>query len=265
MFWPLVSSAMEQVVKERVLPEVRAKLPSFLQSMDIQPCTLGKTPAKVIDLRVLPNGHTGALLDLVVDIEYIGDADIKFVFQGASLGVREVKFAARLFLSLHHLLPEPPFLQGASVHMASPCRLSMDWTGVADFLDYAFFEDVIHTVVNDALKDLLVLPARIPVLFDSAHRMNIFDMVRPRPQGCLQVTVLGASGLVGNEYELKTLLTGELTTDLLLFRPLRRDQHRGHDVEVGLGAEHHRASLGGGRITPISSSWTPPRSRRRCT
>merc|ERR1719188_1619056 len=39
------------------------------------------------------------------------------------------------------------------------------------------------------------------------------DVIQPKPRGCLMITVVEARGLVGNEMELSTLWTGELTTD----------------------------------------------------
>eukprot|EP00930_Biecheleria_cincta_P021300 TRINITY_DN15825_c0_g1_i1.p1 TRINITY_DN15825_c0_g1~~TRINITY_DN15825_c0_g1_i1.p1 ORF type:complete len:934 (+),score=162.95 TRINITY_DN15825_c0_g1_i1:102-2903(+) len=211
--WPLVKGAAENMLKETVLPKLREKVPSFMQSIDISPCTLGDAAPQLKYFEVLDNSELGnnCWLGLHMQVEYDGDADIKVVYKGMGAGVKHIKARLDVFINFSGKSNVIPFVKGLSVHVDN-LGFSMDWTGAADFLDIAFLEDLIHNIAKKTVQNMAVLPQRIAVSLQPMGA-DIFDLVRPRPKGFLKIELVGITGLKGNEISLTTFMGGGKTVD----------------------------------------------------
>lgn len=214
VMWPLVKHAAENMIKNTILPELRKALPSFLQSIEMDPCNLGDTAPQIKSLEVLTNHHhlaTNRFLCMKVELEYDGDADIGFVFHGMRAGIRHTKARLTMFLNFAGKADSIPFFKGVSIN-ADNFGFSMDWTGAVDFLDGEFMEDVIHNLVKDIVHNMMVLPQRYVVSLIPMGA-GVFDLVRPPPKGFLKVELLGITGLKGDEISLTTFMGGGRTVD----------------------------------------------------
>jgi len=229
VLWPMMRAALDSKIKKHILPNLRKKLPSFLQSIDIDPCSLGnKAPKVKPPIKVFQESLSDGWMDLELDIEYEGDAQIELVYRGHRVGVKEVTFSMPLIVSFYGFQPTPLFFHGFSMYMCKPCEIGLKWGGILEFMDMHFVEDLIRKTVCDSLANMLLLPNRYAYALASPMECNIFDIIRPKPKGCLQITLLEAEGLVGNEYDMSTFYTGELSTDPF--------------VTITIGAETWRSS-----------------------
>lgn len=213
VLWPTFRAALNRLIKKSVLPAVKKCLPSFLQSVDIDPCSLGETPPKLTPPIKILEGEGDGWLDLELNLDYEGDADIGLVYRGRSVGVKRLTFKMTLYMSFYGFLPKPPFFHGFSMYMTKPPEISLCWGGILEFLDMHFLEHLIVKIITDALGNMMLLPNRYAIAIASPMEYNIFAMQRPKPRGLLNITLLEAEGLVGNEYDLTTFYTGELSTD----------------------------------------------------
>lgn len=211
--WPLIKHAAEDMIKTIILPQLREKLPSFMQSIDIDPCTLGDCAPQLKHVKVI-DGHKLAnnrFLGLHFKVEYDGDANIGIVYHGVTAGIRHIKFKMDVFLNFAGKSDVIPFVKGIAMHVDN-LGFSMDWTGAFDFLDNEFLEDVIHNIAKQTVQSMMVLPQRMPVSLQPMGA-EIFDLVRPRPKGFFKIELLGITGLKGDEISLTTFMGGGRTVD----------------------------------------------------
>eukprot|EP00930_Biecheleria_cincta_P021301 TRINITY_DN15825_c0_g1_i2.p1 TRINITY_DN15825_c0_g1~~TRINITY_DN15825_c0_g1_i2.p1 ORF type:complete len:942 (+),score=122.33 TRINITY_DN15825_c0_g1_i2:38-2863(+) len=211
--WPLVKQAAEKMIQENMLPLIREKLPSFMQSIDINPCSLGGSAPQVKWFRILDKNKLGTdrWLGLHLMVEYDGDADIGIVYHGMRAGVKHIKAHIEIFINFAGQTDDIPFVKGLAVNVDN-LGFSMDWTGAADFLDNKFIEDVIHNIAKRSIQSMAVLPERIAVSLQPMGA-GIFDLVRPRPKGFLKIELVGITGLKGDEISLTTFMGGGRTVD----------------------------------------------------
>jgi len=227
--WPLLRAAVNRLIKVSIVPQIKKKLPSFLQeSFDINPCNIGSALPKLKPVRFLEKRISGGWLDLEMGIEYDGDADIEIALCGKKVGVKEIKISAQVFISFYGFTPKPPFFHGISMYMIEPCQLDLEWGGLLQFFDMTFIEDIVRSCVNQSLGRMMVLPNRFAFPLLAPTEANVLDMMRPKPRGLLQIRLLAAERLAGTEWSMSTLVTGDLTSDPY--------------VTVSLGAETWRSS-----------------------
>jgi len=213
ILWPVIRAFVNKMIHKRVLPRIMEKLPGFLQSMDINPCSLGtKAPRIVPPIKAADHTIDGGGVALEFDVEYEGDADIQIAYKGSTIGVKEITFKATFFIDIGGMLPKAPFFRGLSMYMCKPCDFGLKWVGLLEMLDLRLVEDIIRKTLNDILAGMFLLPNRFGYVHDPTN-CNVFDIKRPKPIGCLQLTLLQAEGLVGIESDVRTLFTGELNTD----------------------------------------------------
>jgi len=213
VIWPLLKVSVDQMIHQVVLPKVKGKLPSFLQSIDINPCSIGDKPPRVSGpIKVVPLADAGGGTLVQIDGEYVGDADIQVNYKNTRIGVKEISFKASLCIEIHGMLPEIPFFRGLSVYMCKPCEFGLKWAGMLEHLDLTLIEEIIKKVVSDIVGSMFLLPNRFGWIYDPSS-CNVFEIKKPKPLGCLQITLLRAEGLLGVDRHLDTLWTGEKKSD----------------------------------------------------
>eukprot|EP00931_Biecheleriopsis_adriatica_P036221 TRINITY_DN20872_c0_g2_i1.p1 TRINITY_DN20872_c0_g2~~TRINITY_DN20872_c0_g2_i1.p1 ORF type:complete len:1300 (-),score=256.53 TRINITY_DN20872_c0_g2_i1:56-3394(-) len=227
LFWPVLSISVEQMVKGVVLPLLRAQMKA-LEPLNIDPCELGSTPPDLSEVEVLNNPISEGWMDLRLHVRWHADANVNLSCRLGSLTLPEVLFSLPIFVSFYGLIPRPPFFEGFTMYMANgflPAKdiahisqgqhdpyMGLNVKGTLQGFNTDFIEDIILHELNKTVCKALVLPRRTSILLATEKDM-IFDIIRPRPRGLLRVTVMSASGLVGTEWKMASLLTGERCND----------------------------------------------------
>jgi len=221
----LLRPVVQKVVTQMVIPKVLEKVPEKLRGIEIDPCELGGVPPQLDQITTevrerLTRRGPSKNLHITTKLEWNSDLDvgIKGAMGLIKLGLKSVKFSARIHAQLMDFLNRPPFFSGVSVYMTNPLEFDIDWTGALDVLDLDVIEAVIHKEVNKAMSQILVLPARIGVPIDKGEgAMSLFNFKRPAPVGLLRLKVKRVSGLRGDDFAFSTLWTGKRTSDPYVF------------------------------------------------
>merc|ERR1719195_1821252 len=82
---------------------------------------------------------------------------------------------------------------------------------------------------------MFLLPNRLGWIYDPSS-CNVFEIKKPKPMGCLQITLLRAEGLIGVDSHLDTLWTGEQKSDPF--------------VTIAVGSESWRSTTEWGSTDP---------------
>ncbi|CAE8642249.1 unnamed protein product [Polarella glacialis] len=227
VFWPVISLSLDQVLKAQLVPMLRLYL-KFLEPFDVDPCELGEHPPEISELKILQNRISEGWIDLSMRVQWHSDANIKFSCRAGSLGLPKLSFGATVFVSFYGLIPSPPFFEGFTVYLGSgllPAKamekhamahkenfLGLGFEGVLSAFSSSLIGEVLLRALNNALGKVITLPHRISVLL-AAKSAHIYSIVRPKPKGCLQVTLLGIKDLKGTDFKLHTLWDGERSND----------------------------------------------------
>lgn len=211
IFWPILSQSVDLMVKEKVVPSLQDVVPSFLGVIDVNPCSLGSSPPKITQFKVLEHPISSGWMDIQCDLEYHAKPELKLCLGNKiEIGLTELDFSMTFYISFHGPMPQPPFFAGMSIYMSKAPRIATTWTGLVEMLTQDFLNSLIEKAVKGAMVRYVLPHRKIKLMTEES---DVMEILQPRPRGCLQITVIEARDLVGNDYSLNTLLTGEMTTD----------------------------------------------------
>jgi len=210
IFWPILSQAVNLVVKERVVPQIQNSLPSFLGPIEVDPCDLGDTPPKITSFKVLQDPISTGWMDMQCDLEYCTAPNLTIKLKNLTVGLAKLDFFATFYISFYGPRPQPPFFAGLSVYLSRAPKIDTMFTGMVEMLTQEFLNSIITKAVKSAMVRFVLPHRKIKLMVEDE---SVLDIIQPKPRGCLQITVLEAQNLVGSDYQFSTLFTGELTTD----------------------------------------------------
>jgi len=211
IFWPILGKLVNALVKDKVIPQVKDKLPDFLKNIDINPCDLGATAPMIEEFEVLAEPVSTGWMDIKCVLRYKAEPNIALSTKFFSLALRDFDFNMTTYLSFYGLLDKPPFFAGMSFYMCKPPEVKLKWSGVAEQLDHHRLNSIINKAVAGSMAKM-VLPHRRTKLLGE-HDENTMHIVQPKPRGVFWLEVVEADGLVGDDLTLETMWTGELSTD----------------------------------------------------
>eukprot|EP00928_Gymnodinium_smaydae_P079412 TRINITY_DN6334_c0_g2_i1.p1 TRINITY_DN6334_c0_g2~~TRINITY_DN6334_c0_g2_i1.p1 ORF type:complete len:1491 (+),score=333.93 TRINITY_DN6334_c0_g2_i1:65-4537(+) len=237
--WSFAQPVLQKAVEEYVLPLIRESLPHNMEGLDINPCTLGSAPPRVLNMRtdrrsMLTSAGKKDYLHVLVDLEWRSDMDVSLrgPFGFIDMGLKSIYFRGTVHICLVELLNKIPFVGGISVYMSNPPEIHLDWTGMLDMFDNKTISHLVHSQVSKLIASKVVLPNRIG--YQICEDCDIFRMKCPRPRGMLKVTVLRATGLRGDDFRFSTLFNGKRTCDPYVVGILGADKWKTKTVQDGM-------------------------------
>ncbi|CAK9036669.1 Ras GTPase-activating protein 4 (Calcium-promoted Ras inactivator) (Ras p21 protein activator 4) (RasGAP-activating-like protein 2) [Durusdinium trenchii] len=224
--WEVVQPSVSKAVKEMLKPKLHNAL-SMVAPIDIDPCLLGDEPPQMDEIELLPDQGLGNWMDLKIHFFWHSEPDITVSCKLGSVALPKLKVGFTMYLGLQGEADEPPFFNAAVLYMGNGFMHARDVLGTVQerqdpyigmtFGDawagfsVSFVEDAVVSALNSVIVPKLVLPQRMVV--HASHGIVPFDLLMPKPRGCLQITVKGVTGLVGTEWKLQSLLTGSRSND----------------------------------------------------
>eukprot|EP01062_Namystynia_karyoxenos_P073376 TRINITY_DN70177_c0_g1_i1.p1 TRINITY_DN70177_c0_g1~~TRINITY_DN70177_c0_g1_i1.p1 ORF type:complete len:1828 (+),score=592.16 TRINITY_DN70177_c0_g1_i1:160-5484(+) len=164
--------------------------------------------------------HCGARHEARIDVslKYDGDITVELEFQAfgkrASIGVKNLSMQAEAAIFLRPLQTTPPFFGNVSLTFPNPPHIDMDFTGVADLLDWGAEANglvqsswergpPVHRWTRAALRCAVASKAVMPHSFtlrvgEYNRRESDYDFASlrfPPPAGLLELTLLSARNL----------------------------------------------------------------------
>jgi len=231
LFWSEIEPSVSNAVKELLTPKLHSAL-NMVAPVEINPCRLGSEPPKLDEVELLEDQGLGNWMDLKLHCFWHSEPDITVSCKLGSVALPKLKLGFTVYMGLHGECDEPPFFRALMMYMGNGFMHAGDvlntgqarkdpyigmtfgdaWTG----FNISFVEDAVVSALNGAIAPKLVLPHRMVFPMGSLRQESSLpmDLVMPRPRGCLRITVIGVSkGLVGTEWKLQSLLTGDRSND----------------------------------------------------
>eukprot|EP00667_Euglena_gracilis_P001741 EG_transcript_1740 len=189
--WPHVDEAAGRLVREQILPTLRATVPV---PITCERLSLGPQPPVVQNFRLKgKEGDPG--VHLAFDVAYDGDCDILFRTAGVSFGLKKLVLKGTLHLILQPLVGQVPVAGAAQLYFVNPPLLQLDFQGLTDVLDWPVVGKAFRQVLKAQLQQFVLPQRQVVHLVDDLPGRNLFWELYQPPAGVLRVTVAQAKGL----------------------------------------------------------------------
>ncbi|KAK7957957.1 hypothetical protein PG996_010600 [Apiospora saccharicola] len=193
--WPNINVAGGRMIKEIVEPMFAEMLPGPLAKLQFVGIDLGTVPLRVSNVDVHKTDNEGIKLDM--DVIWEGDSDIDLdAHMVPKLGIEHIHLKGRLCILLAPLTNIIPLIGAAQVAFINPPELQLDFTGAAEFADWALVDKAIRKVILNIISSMAVLPNRYLVKLDANN--DFFKTYLPQ-HGVLRLTVEKATGVTGDK------------------------------------------------------------------
>ena len=192
--WPYINQAAAVAIKQEVEPLFAEILPSPLKSLRFTRVDFGKVPILIDNAVVHDVDPNHGSLQLDVDVLWDSNSDIRLKtdFTG-SFGVKTIRLRGRLSILLKPLISILPIVGALQVAFIHPPQLELEFSGLASIADLSVIDKTIRKILNDVVRDLLVLPNRLTVKLDESLD---FRTVYQPPIGVARITVERGRGFV---------------------------------------------------------------------
>eukprot|EP01065_Artemidia_motanka_P023996 TRINITY_DN28648_c0_g1_i1.p1 TRINITY_DN28648_c0_g1~~TRINITY_DN28648_c0_g1_i1.p1 ORF type:complete len:1733 (+),score=449.07 TRINITY_DN28648_c0_g1_i1:64-5199(+) len=217
-FVKFISQSVQDVLTRSLREATGGAVRATLTSVD-----LGSKCPLISGVRVVGScsldGCGAHSVSLMITVEYEAndlalEVEAQLLGKKVPIGLSRFVFEADVMVTLSPLFAEPPFFQNLRVSLPNPPVVDMDFTGVADIMDWGADEigakvrsgwehgPPIHRLTRAALRSAiakeLVSPngITVPTARDGSLCNYGFAALRtPAPEGILEITALSASNL----------------------------------------------------------------------
>lgn len=211
LLWPRISTVVTGVIVEEVEPAIRAALPASLQGIHFEreSCHLGHQPpcfeAMSATRRTQCDG--GESVALTGTLRWEGDACICLKLSGAGFGISGLSIRGIIVFELVGLMDKAPLFEGIRMYFVNSPELSLEFDGVAAFLNIGVLKSTIVETVSAQISRRLVLPHAIG--FGVSPQADAISMSCPPAEGVLWVFVRGAEELLAVDSHLTSASTSD--------------------------------------------------------
>jgi len=154
---------VRKVVMETVQPKLVEKLPSALQSLQIQSFDLGQDLPLVDCVEVweapclIRDKHRRGL-ELHISLRLDSHVDIQFGMGMLSAGISSLALRGKLVVRLEPLLDEEPIVGGIVCYFLDPPTIDLHFRGVAQLADSSLFASRVRSTIDTLVANAVVLP-----------------------------------------------------------------------------------------------------------
>lgn len=173
--WPYADAALLRVIRKEVEPLLQEMVPKPFNNIRFSSFSLGQaTPVLgpvVASKRRKDSISGGGGLQMCIDINYKGDANIVIDTGIAKVGVNHVSLEGKLSL-LFDVVSTMPVVAGMKLFFASSPVLKLNFVGWAEVANFSFLQSYVQNALDSALGEAIVLPNFISVSWNPEDLMN---------------------------------------------------------------------------------------------
>jgi len=180
IFWPFLSAAVEQSIRDNLGPLLKDIKPVFLSKLELGVVTLGEVPLRILSVKVLcaDEADDEVIWDLQLEAVSTGDDEKGGAAIGFSAGsklvslsatLREVQIKGTLRIIFGHLLKEWPLFQTIRVaFIEAPTLKYKIKAGKVPMHHIPGFEGWLTDLIQNSLSEMLVWPNElvVPLWYD---------------------------------------------------------------------------------------------------
>ena len=199
--WFYINEAASQTIIDSVEPAFK-DLPGPLSSLHFIKVDLGNVPIRLDNIVVHDVNKDTNTLQMDLDVHWDGNCNIqlKANYLG-SFGVKSVKLFGRMSILMKPLVKTLSLVEAVQVSFINPPRIELDFVGLANVADIKVLKRKIHTIIQDIVKGMMVLPQRQLTKLDMACSfMNIYQP----PIGICRMTLEKGQGFVDEARTLRS-------------------------------------------------------------
>ncbi|XP_076437301.1 extended synaptotagmin-2-like isoform X2 [Babylonia areolata] len=191
--WPYIGVYVRKLLQESIEPKIRASLPASLSNFRFTTIDLGDIPPRIGGVKVYTSEVRRDEIYMDMEINYASDCDIAMYVKGMNFGIKDFTLRGTMRIIFRPLITKVPLIGGMNVFFLNPPEVDFNLTSLANAFDLPGLSDMLHTIVQEQISNIMVLPNRIPI--QMASDVDIKKLRYPMPQGVLRVHVLEARDL----------------------------------------------------------------------
>ncbi|XP_052265318.1 extended synaptotagmin-2-like isoform X2 [Dreissena polymorpha] len=191
--WPFIGEYVQTLLMTQVQKTVQDST-SLMGSFKFVNIDLGDIPPRIGGVKVYTEKVKRDEIYMDLDIIYSSDCEIEVKLKGVSAGIKDLQLHGTVRVILKPLINQAPFFGGISVFFLNNPNIDFNLTNLANALDLPGLSDMVHTIIQENIASIMVLPNRIVV--EMAKGVKISKLKFPSPDGVLRIHCLEAKELV---------------------------------------------------------------------
>ncbi|KAK7092651.1 extended synaptotagmin-2-like isoform X3 [Littorina saxatilis] len=191
--WPYIGDYVRKLLQESIEPQIRASLPSSIGSFRFSKIELGDIPPRIGGVKVYTSQVRRDEIYMDLEINYASDCNISVQVKGMNFGIKNFILRGTMRVIFRPLINKTPLIGGMSVFFLNNPEVDFDLTSLANAFDLPGLSDMLHSIVQEQIAAIMVLPNRIPI--QMASNVDVRKLKYPQPQGVLRVHVIEARDL----------------------------------------------------------------------
>lgn len=190
--WPYIGDYVQELLMTSVQETVQ-KSASAMGSFKFININLGDIPPRIGGVKVYTENVKRDEIYMDLDIIYSSDCEIEIQLKGIKAGIKDLQLHGTLRVIFKPLLGRMPLFGGLSVFFLNNPNINFNLTSLANALDLPGLNDMLLTIIQENIANIMVLPNRIVI--QMAQGLEISRLRYPQPHGVLRIHVLGAKEL----------------------------------------------------------------------
>ncbi|XP_052803899.1 extended synaptotagmin-2-like isoform X2 [Mya arenaria] len=190
--WPFIGDYVQQLLMTSVQKTVQDSA-SIMGSFKFVNIDLGDIPPRIGGVKVYTEKVKRDEIYMDLDIIYSSDCEIEVKIKGISAGIKDLQLHGTVRVIMKPLISQSPFFGGLSVFFLNNPSIDFNLTNLANALDLPGLSDMLHTIIQENIANIMVLPNRIVV--EMAKGVQITKLKFPQPDGVMRIHVLEAKEL----------------------------------------------------------------------
>ncbi|KAK7485817.1 hypothetical protein BaRGS_00022917, partial [Batillaria attramentaria] len=191
--WPYIGEYVRKLLQESIEPKIRHGLPPTLGSFKFSKIDIGDRPPRIGGVKVYTTEVRRDEIYMDLEINYASDSDIAIQVKGVNAGIKDFTLRGTMRIIFRPLINKVPLIGGMSIFFLNNPEIDFNLTSLANAFDLPMLNDMLHSIVQEQVSSIMVLPNRIPIVL--AQNVDLRKLRYPQPQGVLRVFVIEAKDL----------------------------------------------------------------------
>lgn len=191
--WPFIGDYVHDLLMTQIQKTVQDSA-SVMGSFKFVKIDLGDIPPRIGGVKVYTEHVKRDEIYMDLDIIYSSDSEIEIKLKGITAGIKDLQLHGTVRVIFKPLLSTIPLFGGLSVFFINNPSINFNLTSLANAFDLPGLNDMLQTIIQEQIANIMVLPNRICV--QMAPGLDISRIKYPQPDGVLRIHVLEAKDLV---------------------------------------------------------------------
>ncbi|XP_045210461.2 extended synaptotagmin-2-like isoform X2 [Mercenaria mercenaria] len=191
--WPYIGEYVRELLMTSVQKTVQDSA-SVMGSFKFINIDLGDIPPRIGGVKVYTEKVKRDEIYMDLDLIYSSDCEIEVKVKGVTAGIKDLQLHGTVRVIFKPLINKVPFFGGLSVFFMNNPSIDFNLTSLANALDLPGLNDMLQTIIQENIANIMVLPNRIVV--QTAQGLEVSKLRYPQPDGVLRIYVVEAKDLV---------------------------------------------------------------------